>query len=129
MRVLHGNTETRNRFLNKQKKIELIWKGHAVEKREETKYRGHKCQGKGQTSLSRVQHFGRGNHWEATSSIQHLEREPFTLQELTNHSSFKVTANKRAKERVHCVTQYGVKGLSKMCTARNSVQSEPPRLA
>jgi hypothetical protein len=36
---------------------------------------------------------------EATSSIQHSEQEPFTLQELTNHSSFKVTANKRIKEK------------------------------
>lgn len=100
-----------------------------MEKREETKYKGHKCQRKGQTSLSRVQHFGRGDHREATSSIQHSEQEPFTLQELTSHSSFKVTANKRIKERVHCVTQYGVNDLSKMCTGHNSVQSEPPRLA
>lgn len=72
---------------------------------------------------------GEGNHGEATSSIQHLEQEPCTSQELTSHSSFKVTANKRIKERVHCVTQYGVNDLSKMCTGHNSVQSEPPRLA
>lgn len=45
-----------------------------------------------------------GKPWEATSSIQHLEQEPFTLQELTNHSSFKVTANKRIREGALCNT-------------------------
>lgn len=66
---------------------------------------------------------------EATSSIQHLEQEPFTSQELTKPFKLKVTANKRRKERVHCLTQYGVNDLSKMCTGHISIKSVPPRLA
>lgn len=50
--------------------------------------REHKCQKKDKQVLAVCNTLRGKNHREATSSIQHLEQEPFTSQELTK--SFKL---------------------------------------
>lgn len=91
MLVFHDNTDTINTQNRKKKKKDYM-KEHAVEqkgKRQGTR-KQRKCQKRDKRILAvcNITLQKRSTIGKATSSIQHLEQEPFSLQELTK--SFKL---------------------------------------
>lgn len=91
--------------------------------------REHKYQKRDKQVLAVCNTVGQKNHWG--SNIQHstLGTRAFYIARINEIIQALKSQLTKGEKRVHCLTQYEVNNLSKMCTDHISIQSVPSRLA